>query len=365
MCVDSGTAQDNGTNCGTNSVCFNGMCGSCTNGATCPSLTGPCKNAAYVCSTGQPVCTDTGNKASGTPCGMGQTCSAGRVTGAQSCNSSGACATPTPTPCTSNACSGNNCLDCGGQMACNGACCSAGQGCCGNQCITLDKSPNCGTCGTTCPTGQTCGGTGTTHSCLWSDGHTCTSTTECASGVCGGRCCRAGSTCTCPQPTSANLIRNPGFDQDESEWTYEAIVGTFRWQSGTTTLPGGHLADAVGCPWSGTAILDCDFQFDSCGRAWQCVEIQQQTSYSFGARLGSDGRGEMRCSVEMFSGPGCVGAGEYTDAQFRTESGWSNVFLTHTFGSGANMSAKVNCERIGLGTGTFDMVFLSKVPGGY
>jgi hypothetical protein len=111
--------------------------------------------------------------------------------------------------------------------------------------------------------------------------------------------------------------------------------------------------------------MDCDYEFDSCPRAWQCVEIEQNASYAFGVRMGSDARGETWCSVEMYSGPGCVGTNEATERLVRADTGWSASFQSLTFASGANMSAKINCERYGLGTSTFDMVFLSKRPGGY
>jgi hypothetical protein len=263
-------------------------------------------------------------------------------------------------------CTNGTCIVCGsGQTLCNGTCCAAGQGCCGNQCVALDMSPNCGACGTTCASDKLCGGTGTTRSCVWPDGHVCGMPNECASGVCGGRCCRTTAACACTQPTAANLVRNPGFDNDTTGWAFGSSIGVFRWQNGTTALPGGHLADAQSCAWSGTAVLDCDFEFDSCGRAYQCIEIEQNASYAFGARVGSDARGETRCSVELHPGPGCVGTGQFTDTVFRTDTGWSATFQSFTFTSGANMSAQINCERIGLGTGTFDMVYLSKRPGGY
>jgi hypothetical protein len=191
---------------------------------------------------------------------------------------------------------------------------------------------------------------------------------ECASGVCGGRCCRTTAACSCTQPTSTNLVRNPGFDNDTSGWQHDADSGdwgTFRWQNGPIPLPGGHLADAQNCAWSGTAVIDCTYEFDTCVQAWQCVEIEQNASYSFGVRLGSDARGDMRCSVDMFSAPGCVGTSEYVGYVSRTDTGWSDSFQSLNFTSGANMSAKIRCDRTGLGTGTFDMAFLSKRPGGY
>jgi len=73
----------------------------------------------------------------------------------------------------------------------------------------------------------------------------------------------------------------------------------------------------------------------------------------------------MRCSVEMYQGAGCTGTGEFTREVTLDTIGWTPAFLNFTFVSGANVSAMVNCERIGLGYGTIDMVYLSRSPGGY
>ena len=62
-------------------------------------------------------------------------------------------------------------------------------------------------------------------------GQLCSQAQECSSGVCGGRCCAAGTSCMCPQPSSQNLLRNPGFDSDISGWTIDPGT-TAMWASG-------------------------------------------------------------------------------------------------------------------------------------
>ncbi|HMR77277.1 MAG TPA: hypothetical protein PKD61_19340, partial [Polyangiaceae bacterium] len=86
VCVESGNVG-NGTSCGPNSVCNNGSCGSCTSGTTC-SPSSPCKNGATSCSSGSSVCNETTNKANGTPCGTGKVCNGGNCA---SCSSGGSC----------------------------------------------------------------------------------------------------------------------------------------------------------------------------------------------------------------------------------------------------------------------------------
>src|SRR5215831_7969487 len=78
--------------------------------------------------------------------------------------------------------------------------------------------------------GGTGGGTGGTTDAgtdaKKSPGEPCTSAFECSSGLCGGRCCNPGVGCTCTQPSAANLIVNPGFDNALSGWTQGAGAGS-------------------------------------------------------------------------------------------------------------------------------------------
>jgi len=69
-----------GTACGTNRVCSaNGACLPCSAGASCAS-TNSCHTAAISCSTGDPICVDTGNVPDGTSCGSNLACIAGSCT---------------------------------------------------------------------------------------------------------------------------------------------------------------------------------------------------------------------------------------------------------------------------------------------
>jgi hypothetical protein len=132
--VDTGApnAAVNGTSCGANRVCGNGVCNACTVGVAC-TVAAPsnvCDNGQISCGTGSPVCTDTGtaNAAlNGTSCAAGKVCDNGAcnpcVTGA-ACTPSNPCHTGT-TVCTSGApvCNdtGNDATDgtsCGAPHAC-------------------------------------------------------------------------------------------------------------------------------------------------------------------------------------------------------------------------------------------------------
>jgi hypothetical protein len=170
VCNDTGAPADNGLECGTSSYCYNGTCNACRKGQSCAPLN-KCKNGAFTCDTGMEVCSETTNKSSGASCGQGATCTNGQMTSAETCNGSGVCSPPTVTGCASNACNaaGTACLVCGaGQAACGTSCCAAGQSCCpGNQCLTLDTTANCGSCGNVCPAGNFCNSSRTCQLQTW------------------------------------------------------------------------------------------------------------------------------------------------------------------------------------------------------
>jgi hypothetical protein len=105
-CEDTGVAKSNGTPCdtdsGTGMVCYDGTCISCNQGQTCMT-TNVCHLGAIDCSTGMPVCVDTGTTLpNGTSCGMSDVCETGAcvpcVTGAACTPASNACDTAAPTP---------------------------------------------------------------------------------------------------------------------------------------------------------------------------------------------------------------------------------------------------------------------------
>ncbi len=144
VCTDR-TFQPTGTSCGTNLVCSPaGACVACTAGATCASAN-PCHTAAISCSSSAPVCTDTGNVVNGTSCGAGMVCNGGVcsacVQGA-TCTSTNPCDATATTECSSGA---PVCTDrtfkpdgtsCGAGMTCNAAICVASRTVTGTRLVT-------------------------------------------------------------------------------------------------------------------------------------------------------------------------------------------------------------------------------------
>jgi len=101
-CVDQDTFVQDGTSCGTGSVCRAGVCSACTSGGSCMPTANACHLGTLSCASGQSMCVDTmANAPAGTGCGTNMVC-----------NGAGACkvqlaATPIAfTPAAGNAFSG-------------------------------------------------------------------------------------------------------------------------------------------------------------------------------------------------------------------------------------------------------------------
>ena len=145
VCTDTGQSVSDGTTCGANLVCKGGACVACVANQPCQP-TNPCKNGATSCATGVSVCVETTNKGAGTLCGAGQSCAGGVVTLPAMCNANGACmaatmACPAGTPCNT---AGTDC-----------ATCPTGQTSCPTGCKDLTRDVmNCSQCGNACPTPQ-------------------------------------------------------------------------------------------------------------------------------------------------------------------------------------------------------------------
>ena len=137
VCQPTGRSRLNGASCGTDRVCRAGVCGDCETGADCPS-TVLCHEGALACSTGAPICVDSGDwSPDGTSCGSGLVCRGGSC---QRCDQGSPCTPSTP------ACHAGH-LDCAtgtgvcvddGTPSIDGIPCGAsGQVCSSGACVTV------------------------------------------------------------------------------------------------------------------------------------------------------------------------------------------------------------------------------------
>ena len=157
---DTGTVVDTGVDTGP----------ACVPGTPCPSGD-PCKTAAITCTPGGPLCAITGMVADGTTCGGGMVCSGGTCTpcaAGSSCTASGPCKTATidcstGSPVCTDTGSVPDGTSCGGSLVCTGGVCGCASGLtsCSGTCVDTKTDPShCGSCTTTCTTGSTCVGGG-------------------------------------------------------------------------------------------------------------------------------------------------------------------------------------------------------------
>jgi hypothetical protein len=292
-----------------------------------------CLNA----NTGQP----TGNcaavsagKAHGNDCAAQAASTCGRT---GSCNGAGACAlwaagtTCVAASCPAGATTQTKASLCDG----NGTCAGQGNASCGV--YKCNASNN--MCRTTCTADGDCA---TNHSCQGGTcakkpaGAVCGASAECASNVCGGRCCAAGTTCSCPQPSASNLLANAGFDSDiTSGWTATAAAGS----SGARTDP----LDAHDCPYSKTLYI---YHFGTAAAPTfsQCVPVMPSKNYNLAATMRNTCINAW-CDVTWYTGANCSAAvtGFMSQAAGFGSSAFSRQIELATSPADAQ-SAKIVCQ---------------------
>jgi hypothetical protein len=183
-------------------------------------------------------------------------------------------------------------------------------------------------------------------------GALCSRGEECASDVCGGRCCASATPCSCPQPSPDNLLKNPGFDQDISGWVLDPGAASYAWQ------PGPDL-DKDGCAFSGGLQMtgpDKEEDPAEAQRIWQCVKISPQTNYNYG--IGIHGPGV--CYLDLYTGDNCTGtSGQSTGVDWINDD-WSGS-SSGKFNSTTHSSARFSCFET-YGNAAFDSAYISRSP---
>ncbi len=194
-CVDTGNSAPNGTVCATDKVCNNGSCNTCIANLPC-SPANSCHQGTTSCATGVSVCVDTTmNVANGTTCGTNQVCNNGMC---NACTANVAC-TPNNvchnglTSCSSGT---SQCVDnmtnvmngqmCGTDLVCNNGTCSP---CVANAACTPTNACHNGT--TTCASGTSVCVDAMTNKM---NGDSCGTDMVCNNGTCN--MCAASMACT-------------------------------------------------------------------------------------------------------------------------------------------------------------------------
>lgn len=246
---------------------------------------------------------------------------------AAACDGNGKCAPGNPSSCGAYRCDDSTRMcraDCSGANDCSpGAYCGAGK------CSLLKK-----------------------------DGVVCARNAECASGTCGGRCCPLQSSCSCPQPSAGNLVKNGGFDGDVSGWTIEPNDGEVSWLS----------SDAADCPFSGSIKLSVSpGESGRRPRISQCVTSAEGKFHFAVKAMCLSTFCTMDCAVEPFDRPGCVGTGTSSGPLQWYNAQWGTVSLDPVVPQGG--SVRVSCELEQSATDTMaavlDMFGLTPPPAEY
>jgi hypothetical protein len=348
-----------GTSCAPDGVCCNQACTASCLACDLPGFVGVCMAVN-----------------SGAPRGNRVTCVSGSCGGACAGRADGACQYPSGTQCGSPTCSGTSLVDYGtcGSGTCtppSARACNGGYVCSANACKTMCSSSS------DCQSGYYC--SGTSCSPKKSDGQVCGAVGECLSGVCGGKCCAKNTSCTCPQPSGQNLVKNSGLDADVTNWNGTADG---YWSSD----------DPNGCPYSGSLKLTTYTFTNENALVWQCINLSAAQMYNFGATMRNGdpaigGTGTLcenvECELEWFSGANCTGNNLPATGSAPIVT-WSNAVWSPSGSSGtggtpftppaATTSAKISCftgkqydqsQPPGYCVANFDKIFLTPNPGAY
>ena len=179
-CLPS-AAVDDGTACGADRVCFGGACIACVQGEAC-TPDEACRDGAVDCSTGEPICVPTTPVENGSSCGEGSVCGDGTCT---ACDEGAPCATETLCRTARIACSTGTPVCEDAEPLPDGSACGADHVCNGGRCFPCEDGASC-TLDDDCHVGRISCGTGE-PACedvgLQPDG------TLCATGVCESGAC--------------------------------------------------------------------------------------------------------------------------------------------------------------------------------
>jgi hypothetical protein len=233
VCADTGTPIPSGTSCGTDQVCLAGACGPCVAGVACAAATA-CDIGVTDCGTGTETCRDTlATQPDGTPCGTNQACRAGACV---ACEAGVDCTAAHPGSCTEWR---TSCAS--GAQACvatqvpvtSGTACGSGLVCAGGACVACADGGACqalpGSCtlgALTCAPTPACSATAIQAT----DGTACGADQVCLAGSCVA--CTAGVPCAAPAGSCTS-------------WQTSCATGAVTC-SVDTTLPGPNGTDCGG-----------------------------------------------------------------------------------------------------------------------
>lgn len=307
----------------------------------------------------------TGHKVCDGACIPADACCGGCSGDRPVCDDAVCVARPRGDACTSGAeCATGNCVD--------GYCCDTA---CAGQCQSCSATP--GTCKAVTTPRTPCSGSGTCAghcdgingmSCTYPSSQTACAAASCSAGMvtpaasCNGSgacstpvsttcpfgCQPGGTTCSqCRQKSTSNLLQNPGFDGNASNWT---SVGGAAYQPDR---------DAENCSASGSVLLET-----LAHEVKQCRPASPDTFYSFGFRFRGTGPGtepSSFCAMIFYKGSSCSTASATSNIVTVTALGNLTTWVQGTGTAQSPLDAGsvlIDCSGQG-GFGYYDQFFLS------
>ena len=186
----------------------------------------------------------------------------------------------------------------------------------------------------------------TSHTCV-----ECVSDANCSAST--KKSCNTSNQCVCRLPSSGNLLKNPGFDTNLSNWDTNGEVS---W----------HGNDADGCMNSGEAL-----SYSSIDEPAQCVAVSAGVTYWFGASFNySYLYNGSSCIMYFYSAGGCNELYRFNQSEVIGPSGgnvtippngWQHYSEQVTMPAGT-ISAKVACnldENTSSGNGV-DQIYVNR-----
>jgi hypothetical protein len=166
--------------------------------------------------------------------------------------------------------------------------------------------------------------------------------------------------CSCPQPSSANLLKNPGFDTDLSNWNVTSGDGSITWAN----------ADATSCPYSGSVyVTSTDSAMGP--RLWQCVPISpSQSAFTTPYYWGLRAKGLIGCDIDAFFSPNCTGSStSLASGVLWVNGSWSSISPAGSIDVGLDVSSiRLSCyvpSDYPNGTGYVDKFYFSSTSGDF
>jgi hypothetical protein len=173
-----------------------------------------------------------------------------------------------------------------------------------------------------------------------------------------GSLCTSNHTCQCRQTNSANLIKNPGFDNSFADWTRSTCL-----DCDPHPVLFDASKDADNCTASGSLSIT-NHGFGS-GQASQCVPIQPKTDYYFGfqsMQADTTTVDAVQCSLEQYAGSTCSGSSlDYVTVSSGdpANGNWHSSFYGMTSLDTAG-SILINCGHFKFTTMTWlDQIYLN------